>query len=125
MSSNYKVEEKKLTKLIRTQVQPASENQLVKLNIYYKAVRLSNLLIENKTYLETDPTMQHHVVYCHTCIKVGCNSTSYVGNTTCTLRECLRAHTQNSSIIKHLRDVHQRTRCVAACSDFCCFRTIK
>ena len=57
---------------------------MIKLNIYYEAIRPSNLLFENKTCLETDPTMQHHVVYLYTCNRAGCRSTSYVGYTTCT-----------------------------------------
>ena len=110
MTSNYKNEENKLTKVIRTHVQPASENQVVKLNISNKAVRLCKLLIKNKTCLETDPAMQLHVIYRYTCNNDGCISTSHVGYTTCTLRERFRTHTQKGSIIKHLRDAHQRTR---------------
>lgn len=110
MTSNYKVEEQTLTKIIQTHVLPGSPDLQVKLNIYYRAMRLSNLLIKNKVCRETDPVKQHHVVYRYTCNQAGCNSTTYVGYTTCTLQERFRTHAQNGSIISHQRETHNRSR---------------
>ena len=64
ISAQYKQDEKQLTQIIHRNVRAADNNGKVKLNIYYKNKKLSNLLIKNNihnrpTYIEN----RHHVIY--------------------------------------------------------------
>lgn len=107
MTSNYKVEERQLQDIIRKHVQTTNESKYLKLSIFYKNRKLKNLLIKNKPAISNDHTRRHHVVYLYTCDQEGCNSLhQYVGYTSCTLHERFKMHTQNGSIIKHIRETH-------------------
>ena len=107
MYSNYKVEEKQLTNIIKKYIQPTDEDHQVKLQIYYKNKKIKHLFIRNRVIQENDVRNRDHVVYQYTCNQGGCNSTqSYVGYTTCTIDDRFRMHTQTGSIKKHLMEQH-------------------
>jgi len=107
MSSNYKVEEKRLKEIFYKNVKPVTAENSVSLNIYYRNPKLHNLFIKNKPNLTKSTAQRSHVVYQYTCNQAGCNSAqSYVGYTTCTLAERFRMHTHNGSIKKHLVEHH-------------------
>ena len=88
----------------------------MKLIIYYKTKKLSNLFIKNNIHRVTDVADKHNVVYLWTCNRDGCDSTqTYLGFTTCTVRDRFRMHTQaSSSIKKHLTDKHSINRVTTA-----------
>ena len=110
MTSNHRVEEQKLSNIFDRHVKPVSDEVKVKLTIYYKTKRLSNLFIKNKMVVNEDPSSQNHVVYQYSCNRAGCSSSTYIGYTTCSLWERFRMHTQNGSIIRHLSEAHGVSR---------------
>ena len=106
MTSNYKTEEKKLRNLVDQHLSTIDPDSKIKLQIYYKAKKVSNLFLKNKVYQNEDPYQRHHVVYQYSCNRAGCTTSNYIGYTTCTLHERFKMHTQNGSVIKHLREKH-------------------
>ena len=103
MSSQYKQEEKNLKKILHQQITPKPNSKL-KISIYYKNRKLSNLLIRNKTIKDDSGS---HVVYKYVCEE--CEpSMFYVGYTTTTLKQRALAHTQNGSIKNHNKEKHNR-----------------
>jgi len=108
MSSNYKLEEKRLKNIIDDNVTAVHDNDKVSLIIYYRNKKLKNLLISNKPKSTSNIADRHHVVYQYTCSLDGCNAvnSSYVGYTTCTIWERFKMHAQNGSILKHLSEQH-------------------
>ena len=111
MSSAYKLEEKELTKIVYEHVKPVNNDNSINLRIYYKNKKLKHLFIRNKSTFK-ECSDKHHVVYQYCCNKEGCNSSTYIGYTTCTVGERFRMHTQNGSIRNHLINVHGETRIV-------------
>ena len=109
MSSNYKMEEKTLKKIVSDHVKPVDERDNIILRIYYKTKKLKLLFIHNKT-ANKDISDTHRVVYQYSCHREGCNSSKYIGYTTCTVGERFRMHTQNGSIKNHLSACHDITR---------------
>ena len=118
MSCNHKQDENQLTKIIRNHVLPCDDNSNIKLTIYYKTKKLSNMFIKNKPIYENpDVAKRHHVVYQFSCSRDGCSAShnSYIGYTTCTVGDRFRMHTRDSSSIKkHLKSVHNINRITSA-----------
>ena len=106
ITSNYKVEEKKLRNIVDHHLSPVEINSKINLYIYYKTKKISNLFLKNNMYKDEDPNKRHHVVYQYSCSRAGCNSSNYIGYTACTLHERFKMHTQTGSIIKHIREKH-------------------
>ena len=106
MSCHYKTEEKHLQRTIQKHVISVDPDKSVKLSIYYRNTKLSNLLIRNKTTNSTTSD-KHHVVYLYKCNYEECNFSKYVGYTTCTLAERFRTH---RSVRRHLEEHHNRRR---------------
>ena len=105
MTSMYKQEEKTLRKIVRTHVLPAPE-KVVRLNIYYKNKKVSNLFIKNNPHKKTLEE-QSHVVYRYSCNAEECNpSQTYIGYTTTTLKQRMTTHAQNGSIKSHSMERH-------------------
>ena len=90
-------------------VKPVNPNDTVSLRIYYRNKKLKNLFIRNKSS-SAEISDKHHVVYLYTCNQEGCNSSKYIGYTTCTVGERFRMHTQNGSIKNHFLEVHNVVR---------------
>ena len=65
-------------------------------------MKLKQLVINNKFH---PPKEDFNVVYRYKCTQEECHS-SYIGYTEATVKERMRNHAQNGSIIKHLREVH-------------------
>ena len=110
-SSNYKVEKAAFRRILKNNIFEVNVN--LKVLIYYKSKKISNLLISNNLCnpIRNVPHDQKSVVvYEFTCNLGECNSltpkNSYIGLTTCTLKERFRHHRYQGSIFKHLRDVH-------------------
>lgn len=106
MTSQYKHEEKLLRKIVDDHVKSTDQSRSVKLNIYYRARRLSSLFIRNNLHRNSSPS---NVVYRYTCDHGGCQpNQTYIGYTICTLVERMRNHAQLGSIKKHNIDHHDR-----------------
>jgi len=98
MSSQYKQEEKNLRKIIHDNI-TAKENHKVNLFIYYKNLKLSNLLIKNNIHKNK---INDHVVYQYNCNYTECKPDKfYIGYTTSSLKQRLLGHSQNGSIREH------------------------
>lgn len=114
MTSNYKVEEKQLQNIINQNIKP-TPNTEIRLLIYYKNMKLKNIVMRNKYHKPED---DFNVVYRYTCKVDECHS-SYIGYTEATLTERMRNHTQHGSIIKHLQERHniakQKTKELLEC----------
>ena len=107
MTSNYKAEEEKLRKIVHKHISSVSPDSRINLQIYYKTKKTKNLFIKNNMHENIDSNRRHHVVYQYTCSRAECNFSKYIGYTTCSLHERFKMHTQNGSIIKHLRTSHK------------------
>jgi hypothetical protein len=102
-TSNAKPEEDQLRKLLAKHVYPSAEHQDLQLRIFYKNKKLKSLFISNKIYKSN---AKSHVVYQFACPRDGCNSTKYIGYTTCSLAKRFYTHVQTGSIRDHNRTVH-------------------
>ena len=104
MSSQYQQEEKNLQNIIENNVKPI-RNQKIKLMIYYRNKKLSNLLIRNNPHKDSE---DHHVVYQYKCPSGECEPPqTYIGYTTTTLKQRTTTHAQNGSIKNHNSSTHQ------------------
>ena len=104
MWSNYKIDEKQLTEIIKKNVKPVDSNVSINLNIFYKIRKLKNIIITNNPH---KPTCRFNVVYQYTCNLGECNSLTYIGYTEQTLEERFRQH---QSVKKHIREIHNIAR---------------
>ena len=103
MSSQYKQEESNMKKILKEHITPKPDSKL-KISIYYKNRKLSNLLIQNKVVKDDSGS---HVVYKYVCGE--CEPPMYyVGYTTTTLKQRALAHTQNGSIKTHNKETHNK-----------------
>lgn len=103
MSSQYKQEENNINKIISENIIP-NNNKTVKLLIYYKNRKLSQLFIQNNTHKDESNS---HVVYRYTCNKAECQPHQYyIGYTTTTLKQRMTTHAQNGSIKEHNISIH-------------------
>ena len=108
MSANYKQDEKQLKEILNKNVYPANTDSKIKLIIYYKNRKLSNLFILNNTHRKEQPVAdQHHCVFQYVCNRDGCNAAqTYIGFTTCSIASRFQYLIRNSSSIKkHLKGV--------------------
>ena len=98
MSSQYKTDEKKLNQIMNAYISHFAENKAVKLVVYYKTRKLSNLFIRNRSRYNDEFQLSRHVVYKYTCEKEVCNSLSCICYTACSLAERFKIHTSTGSI---------------------------
>ena len=102
MSTNYKQDEHQLRTIISRNVQTTEDSSKIKLIIFYMNNKVQNLFIKNNPHRNNNGIEnKHNVVYRYICNRDGCNSApTYLGYTTCTVKNRFRMHTQNSSSIK-------------------------
>ena len=110
MTSNYKVDERKLNSIFNNHITPVAETEIVKLPTYYSTRRLSYLITKIKLWKNPNKDMRNHVVYQFKCDMVECKFFTYIGYTTCSLYERFKMHTQTGFIIQHLRNGHNINR---------------
>ena len=65
MTEHHENEEKKLKSIISNHVHPSNDNYKVNLNIYYRNLKIKNLLIKNSPPRESKA--EDHCVYRYTC----------------------------------------------------------
>ena len=103
MTTQYKIEESNLNKIISDHVIPA-DGRNIQLHIYYKNRHLQQLLIKNNPHKSED---ESHVVYKYVCPREGCQPLhQYIGYTTNPLKKRMTMHAQSGSIIEHQVEVH-------------------
>ena len=105
MSTAYKTDEKVIRDIISRHVKPKDGVKL-DLIIYYKSLKVSNLLIQNNRFGKPDKLKCTNVVYQYTCEGCKLHPTHYIGVTTTTLSRRLTMHLREGAPAKHAADVH-------------------
>ena len=85
-----------MKEILNKNVSPANNDSKIKVTIYYKNRKLSNLFILNNTHRkEQSVADQHHCVYQYVCNRDGCNAAqTYIGFNSCSIAIRFRYHTQ-------------------------------
>ena len=65
--------------IISKNIKSTIPNQPIKLLIYYKNAKTSNLIFKNNNSNKINPLQQTHVVYQYACQIDGCNHQKYIG----------------------------------------------
>ena len=101
---NHRQDEAALRNIIHDNVKTTDENQL-KLIIYYKNKKTSQLLLKNNPSPQQEDLKKRNVVYLFQCPEVGCPHT-YIGMTTTRLSKRLSCHLQEGAIKNHYYREH-------------------
>ena len=112
MNSNYKKDEKALRDILRDNIKTKSDDHQIKLMIYYKTSKTTNLFMKNNLGPKVRDLASTHVVYEYNCQIDACKHLSkeatYDGVTTCTLSRRLSNHLQKGAIKQHCLDAHNK-----------------
>lgn len=108
MTSDYRIREERIKAIIKKNVQPMDSRNKICLNVYYKNLKLKEIIIKNNCQTKSQEET-NNVVYQYTCPNVGCSTVnnSYIGYTTNMLKTRLRQHSYNGSIKLHQSEVHK------------------
>ena len=85
MTSNYKMDERTLKEMFNKHISPISDNDKIGLHEYCRTKKLSNLVIKNRVWQNTNQYVRNHVIYLYLCDKAECNFSTYIGYTTCSV----------------------------------------
>ena len=102
--SNCKLDEK----ILKNNIRPSQLNSEIKILIYYKNKKTSNLVMANKVNSRQDALSQTNVVYEFKCPMLHNQVASYIGMTQNTLSRRLTLHLQNGSIKQHFLQHHSK-----------------
>ena len=108
MTNNYKQRENQLRKIINNNIKEKTINSKINLQIYYKNMKLKDLVLSPKTKSSaTEETS--NVVYQYTCPHSGCKATesTYIGYTTNTVKVRMQQHYTSGAIRKHYEEEHK------------------
>ncbi|MPC59874.1 hypothetical protein E2C01_053902 [Portunus trituberculatus] len=105
MSPTYKIEESTIKIIVKNNVTPTDPSKKINLDIYYRSMKTSQLLIRNKDMPKPRHLQQSHVIYEHTCSIEGCGPQKYMTRTTLSRR--LTCHLQNGAIKQHYTTKHK------------------
>ena len=105
MNPQYKKDEKILKDIVKKNVKPANTTQEINTIIYYKTLKVNNLIIYNDLTKDTDISSKSHAVYEVLCPLGGCAlpNPSYIGQTRNNVKTRLNQHRQNGAILEHLQ----------------------
>ena len=108
MSTAYKADERILKSIVERGVTPTDENDSIKLVIFYKNKKTSNLVMKNNITEVSNDLSRTGVVYEYNCPMGNCKSrnNSYIGMTTTTLSRRLTLHLQNGTPKTHTLQEH-------------------
>ena len=108
MSTGYKTDERIITGIVNRNVTPVNQDDKVKLIIYYKNRKTSNLIMKNNVHDKCNDLSKTGVVYQYTCPLGDCKlqNNSYIGMSTTTLSRRLTSHLQNGTPKNHTLQVH-------------------
>ena len=95
--------------IIKRNVKMKKEDKNVKLIIYYKNKKSSNLVIQNNTNTKKDVLRQTNIIYEYQCPMPHGQMAKYIGMTQSTLSQRLTSHKQQGSILEHHRKFHKET----------------
>ena len=112
MTKAYKVDERVLKNIIKTNVKPTNETDTIQLVIYYKNRKVSNLVMKNNMNAKKDPKQKTNVVYKFDCPNEDCQlrgKCSYIGVTTTTLSRRMTMHLADGAPKTHMKKEHNRT----------------
>ena len=107
MHANHKKDEAVLKNIVRRYTRPISDDDNIKLIIYYKNKKTSSLVMRNSPY--NDSMLQStDVVYQFKCKTEGCAllDNCYIGMTTTTVSRRITMHLQNGGIKDHFIGSH-------------------
>ena len=94
-TNNYKMDERVLKSIVRNNVKCTKENEKLRILIYYKNLKTTNLIMKNNMNTETDDLRKTNVIYEYTCRIGECelqNDNKYIGFTTTTLSRRITMH---------------------------------
>ena len=108
MNHAYKTDERVLNEIINRNVKCCNENDQLKLVIYYKNPKVSNLLMNNNPMHDNSPLKTSNVIYEFKCSREDCVplNTNYIGMTTTNLSRRLTMHLRDGAPKKHFKDRH-------------------
>ena len=108
MSPAYKVDERVIRDIIDDCVKCKSQNDKLKLEIYYQNRKTHNLVLKNNPLSGGDKLKRANVVYQFFCPHEDCrlHSVSYIGSTTTTLSRRLTMHLRDGSPKEHMYQRH-------------------
>ena len=106
--ANYKLDENILKQIIKNNIRPCKQICEIKLMIYYKNKKTSNLVMKNNITSRQDVLGQTNVVYEFKCPMPHDQVASYIGITQNTLSRRLTLHLQNGSIKQHFIHHHNK-----------------
>ena len=104
---NYKLDESAIRKILKRHVWEI--NVKLDLFIYYKSKKVSEVVKKNNlSSVRLSDRDRSHIVYEFKCNEGECQSlnNSYIGMTSCTLKERLTGHRYQGSIFEHFRMTH-------------------
>ena len=107
MTSSYKIDEKVLKNIIKQNIKCTNENESIKLNIYYKNRKVSNLVMKNSP--NTTKLQRTNILYKYECNVGDCEPQAYIGYTHTTLSRRITMHLQSGAPLKHSQDFHNST----------------
>ena len=110
MGPNYKADEKALQQIIKKNVSPVNSEDKIKLIIYYRSRRASNLVMKNNEH-EEGKLKATNVIYAFKCTYGDCEprpDAMYIGHTTTSLSRRLTCHLQSGAPLQHMKDEHRR-----------------
>ena len=76
MTSSYKIDEKVLKNIIKQNIKCTNENESIKLNIYYKNRKVSNLVMKNSP--NTTKLQRTNILYKYECNVGDCEPQAYI-----------------------------------------------
>jgi len=104
LTSNYRIEEKRIQKIIKDNVKGKVESCDVHVRVYYKNVKLVDSI---KTKMDRFHS-NNNVVYQYACPESICNNAHYIGYTTNLLNVRMKQHENNGSIKSHHMKEHKQ-----------------
>ena len=107
MTSSYKIDEKVLKNIIKQNITCTNENESIKLNIYYKNGKVSNLVMKNSP--NATKLQRTNILYKYECNVGDCEPQAYIGYTRTTLSRRITMHLQSGAPLKHSQDFHSST----------------
>ena len=102
--SNYKIEERIIKNIVKTNVKPTQTDSKVNIIFYYKNPKTCNLVIKNNLSPPVPQHLKTNVVYSFKCPFAHSNvyDYEYIGMTSVKLQNRLQNHTYSGSIKDHI-----------------------
>ena len=106
MHRNYRLDERVLREILKTNIKCNDENGKVQMTFYHKNIKSANLVMRNNMAARLQPLRQASVVYEFICPFPHSKVEKYIGMTQTTLSRRLMYHTQSGSIFNHFKADH-------------------